>query len=314
MDHRIGTDISLAKNILMNGGVVAIPTETVYGLAANAFNLDAVTRIFQIKERPSFDPLIVHIGNLDQLEQLTFRISKKMRSLIDHFWPGPLTIVVEKSEKVPDLVTSGLNSVGIRMPGHSLTSRLLNELPFPLAAPSANPFGYVSPTSAQHVADQLGDQVDYILDGGSSKIGLESTIVSGVEIQPRVLRWGGLEKEKIELLIGSVLSNTQSTDNPTAPGMLSSHYAPSKKLILGNIAEMAAKYDSKNVCFLAFKDTFRLPGQTLSPRGDLGEAAQNLFKALRELDKIPQEIILSELVPNEGLGRAINDRLRRAAS
>ncbi|MCH2213620.1 MAG: threonylcarbamoyl-AMP synthase [Flavobacteriales bacterium] len=313
-NSKIGSDISRAQSLLESGGVVAIPTETVYGLAANAFNEEAVARIFDIKNRPSFDPLIVHVGSPDQLSKLSDHSAKDLKHLLDKFWPGPLTIILEKLSNIPDLVTSGMNSVAIRMPNHPFTLELLNNLEFPLAAPSANPFGYISPTRAEHVNDQLGDKVDYILDGGPCQIGLESTILSLTESKPKILRLGGLEREKIETMIGQIDSNTHSTANPKAPGMLSSHYSPKKLLHLGDIIEMATDYPTNEICYLSFKTCHNFPGIALSKTGNLREAAKNLFSALRELDKFSQSIILAELLPNEGLGRAINDRLRRAAT
>jgi L-threonylcarbamoyladenylate synthase len=314
MNAKIGSDIGLARKILTDGGVVAIPTETVYGLAANALNHEAVLKIFEIKNRPSFDPLIVHIGSTEQLATVTTSSDALVKELTSAFWPGPLTIVLPKKETIPDLVTSGLETVGVRMPSHPLTLELLQSLEFPLAAPSANPFGYISPTTAQHVADQLGNKVDYILDGGPAKVGVESTIISLVGPVPKILRWGGLESEEITKVTGPIEASVQSTDNPSAPGMLSSHYAPRKKLILGNLDELSENHASEKVSILSFRKKYEGHGEVLSNAGNLHEAAQNLFSSLRRLDSADTELILAELVPDEGLGRAINDRLRRAAN
>lgn len=313
MKAQIGQDIERASEVLENGGLVAIPTETVYGLAANALDPEAVLRIFQAKNRPSFDPLIVHISRFSQLNGLAESMPESARLITNEFWPGPLTIVLPKKETIPDLVTSGLPSVGIRMPAHPLTQELLSRLPFPLAAPSANPFGYISPTTAKHVADQLGDQVDYILDGGPSGVGVESTIVSFETEIPSILRWGGLELEQLKLFLGNFESSKQSSDNPTAPGMLSSHYAPRKRVIIGQIDDLIKKYSDESCAFLSFETSYNLPGEVLSETGDLKEAAQNLFAALRRLDATNCDLILTEQVPEIGLGRAINDRLKRAA-
>jgi len=310
---QIGQDIKKAAEILKNGGLVAIPTETVYGLAANALDSDAVLKVFEAKRRPEFDPLIVHVGSWEQLNELACSFPEEARKLTHEFWPGPLTVVLPKKEIIPDLVTSGLPSVGMRMPNHPLALKLLSLLPFPLAAPSANPFGYISPTSAQHVVEQLGDQIDYILDGGPSNVGVESTIVSFEGETPRILRWGGLELEQIEPFLERFDSSEQSSDNPSAPGMLSSHYAPRKKLIIGNLKELMVKYANKDCVYLSFEETHEMSGEVLSPSGDIREAARNLFAAMRRLDSGEGELILTEMVPESGLGRAINDRLKRAA-
>jgi L-threonylcarbamoyladenylate synthase len=208
-----------------------------------------------------------------------------------------------------------MDTVGIRCPNHKLTRELLTKLSFPLAAPSANPFGYVSPTTANHVDEQLGDKIIYILNGGACQIGIESTIVGFEESGPVIYRLGGLSLEEIEAAIGEVTLQSHSTSNPKAPGQLKSHYAPEKKVVLGNVEELLRAYDHKEVAVLSFSKNFNTPFQfILSTSGQMDEAAQNLFSALRTLDKMPVKIILTELVPERGLGRAINDRLKRAAA
>jgi L-threonylcarbamoyladenylate synthase len=242
-------------------------------------------------------------------------VPEKAIILAEKFWPGPLTLVLKKKSIIPDLITAGMDTVGIRCPNHKLTRELLAKLPFPLAAPSANPFGYVSPTTANHVDEQLGDKISYILDGGACPIGIESTIIGFEESGPVVYRLGGLSLEEIEATIGEVILQSHSTSNPKAPGQLKSHYAPGKKVILGNIEELLEEYDHKEIAVLSFSKNFNTPFQlVLSPSGKIDEAAQNLFTALRTLDKMPVKIILTELVPGTGLGRAINDRLKRAAA
>ncbi|WP_080057725.1 L-threonylcarbamoyladenylate synthase [Spirosoma aerolatum] len=312
---QIGTDIQAAKAFLEAGNVVGIPTETVYGLAGNALNSDAVLTVFRVKNRPSFDPLIVHTDSLDKLSQFVTEIPEAAQKLATTFWPGPLTLLLPKQDIIPDLVTSGLPRVAVRIPNHPLTLALLRSLDFPLAAPSANPFGYISPTTAQHVADQLGNQVPYILDGGAAGVGLESTIVGFEENQPTVYRLGGLAIEQIEQVIGPVEVRTHSTSNPKAPGMLSSHYAPRKPLKL--LAPGESPQPGKRVGALAFREPFGgiLPGnqRILSPTGDLAEAAKNLFAYLRALDSLPVDVIYAEPLPNQELGWAMNDRLRRAS-
>ncbi|WP_461080754.1 L-threonylcarbamoyladenylate synthase [Spirosoma flavus] len=312
---QIGTDWQSAKGFLEAGNVVGIPTETVYGLAGNALNPDAVLTIFRVKNRPSFDPLIIHTDSLEKLDQFVTSVPDAARKLADTFWPGPLTLLLPKRDLISDLVTSGLPRVAVRIPNHPLTLRLLRSLDFPLAAPSANPFGYISPTTAQHVADQLGNQIPYILDGGSAGIGLESTIIGFEDDQATVFRLGGMALEQIEQVIGPVSVRTHSTSNPKAPGMLSSHYAPRKPLIL--LAPGESPEPSERAGALVFRQPFggihADYQRTLSPTGDLNEAAKNLFAHLRALDNLPIDIIYAEPLPNQELGFAMNDRLRRAS-
>jgi L-threonylcarbamoyladenylate synthase len=308
-------DIALehTRQVLQRGECVAIPTETVYGLAANAFDPKAVARIFEIKNRPAFDPLIVHVGRIEDLNQVASLLPPLAKKLADRFWPGPLTLVLPKQKRIPDLVTAGLDTVGVRMPAHPLTLELLRSIDFPLAAPSANPFGYVSPTSAQHVRDQLGDKIECILDGGPCAVGIESTIVSFSGDKAKVLRLGGISVEDIESVTGPIEVATQSTSNPAAPGMLVSHYSPGKPVYVGDLDQLIREHQSEKFCVLAFRDTRNYPGFSLSPSGDLSEAAQQLFAMLRKLDTADCNIVLAEKLPSQGLGRAINDRLSRAA-
>lgn len=310
----IGKDINKAKQLLQEGRLVAIPTETVYGLAANALEPGAVTKIFKAKNRPAFDPLIIHVPSIDRVSHYAKNFPAIAQKLAEAFWPGPLTLVLEKKDSIPDLVTSGLPTVGIRCPNHALTRQLLHELEFPLAAPSANPFGYISPTTPQHVQDQLGSHISYILDGGACEVGIESTIVGFDNGRGVVLRRGGLKIEDIERVIGKISLAINASSNPRAPGQLHSHYAPRKKLLVGDLAILINEYAPHNPGVLAFQQDYKLPFQEiLSRSGDLEEAARNLFSALRKLDESPGEFILSEYVPDTGLGKAINDRLRRAA-
>lgn len=311
----IGNDIQKAKLLLQQGELVAIPTETVYGLAGNALNIESVTKIFEVKGRPQFDPLIVHVPGISTIEAYTSEVPDKARSLANEFWPGPLTLLLKKRFMIPDLVTAGLETVGVRCPDHSLSISLLESLTFPLAAPSANPFGYVSPTTPEHVNEQLGDKISYILDGGMCNVGIESTIVGFENDQVIIHRLGGLDISAIEKVVGPVSIQTHSTSNPKAPGQLISHYAPRKKVILGNVSELLQQYSLERTGILSLQHDFAAPYQfILSPAGSIPEAAQNLFSALRVLDKLPIDVILAELVPEEGLGAAINDRLKRAAA
>lgn len=311
----IGTDIFKAKALLEKGELVAIPTETVYGLAGNALDISAVTKIFCVKDRPHFDPLIVHVPDLEHAKKYVEEIPERARLLTKNFWPGPLTLLLSRKSIIPDLVTSGLKTVGIRSPNHPLTIELLRSLSFPLAAPSANPFGYISPTRPEHVNEQLGDKISYILDGGVCTVGIESTIVGFENDHTIVYRMGGLSVEAIEQLVGKISIQLHSSSNPKAPGQLKNHYAPTKKMVLGNLPQLITQYGRTKVGILSFQTDFEVQYQfILTPAGKLEEAAQNLFTALRTLDKMPVETILAELVPEIGVGRAINDRLKRAAA
>jgi len=310
-----GADIAKAIKFLEHD-VIGVPTETVYGLAANAFNPQLVAKIFEVKERPWFDPLIVHTSGFERISEFAELPAGKLRQLAEKFWPGPLTLLLPKKEIIPDIVTSGLPDVAVRIPSHPLMLDLLKSIPFPLAAPSANPFGYISPTTAQHVNDQLGNKIAYILDGGNSVVGVESTIVGEENGQVIIFRLGGLAVEQIENLIGKVEIRINNSSDPRAPGMLKSHYAPRKKLILGNVSELINKYE--NAFVIRFSEYVRdYPAERqvlLSDTGNVSEAAVNLFAVLRMADASSAAVILAETVPDEGLGKAINDRLRRAAN
>jgi L-threonylcarbamoyladenylate synthase len=317
MQAEIGVDLERAAKILAGGGLVAIPTETVYGLAANALDPEAVLRIFMVKQRPSFDPLIVHIGRREELDRIVSVLPPHAEALMDAFWPGPLTLVLPKRPEIPDVVTSGLDTVAVRMPSHPLALRLLKLLPFPLAAPSANPFGYVSPTTPEHVAAQLGDRIDHILDGGPCTVGVESTILGwepeGPNGQWVLYRPGGLPVEEIEKVIGPV-GVGKTVVHPVAPGMLDSHYSPRTPLYVGDVPTLIQRFSGRRLGVISFKETYEADRCfVLSRTGDLSEAARNLFAALRQLDNGVVDVILAERFPDSGLGMAINDRLRRAS-
>jgi L-threonylcarbamoyladenylate synthase len=310
----IGTDLHEAACLLQGGSLVAIPTETVYGLAANAFDEAAVLRIFAAKDRPSFDPLIVHIGRPEDIHRVARELPLHAKALMAAFWPGPLTLLLPKCAEVPDLVTSGLDTVGVRMPAHPMTLELLRTLPFPLAAPSANPFGYVSPTTAQHVADQLGARVPYILDGGPCAVGVESTIIGWVDGRWQLYRPGGIATEAIAAITGP-LTVVPAAAKPHAPGMLDSHYAPRKPLYRGDVESLLKRFAGRSVGVISFqREYLAYRCEVLSEQGDLAEAARHLFAVLREMDNSECSVIVAEEFPEEGLGRAINDRLRRASA
>jgi L-threonylcarbamoyladenylate synthase len=309
--------IHRAAEIIKRGGIIAFPTETVYGLGANAFNPLAVARVFEVKKRPHFDPLIVHVAAYSDLDRLVMEVPSNAIKLMERFWPGPLTVVLLKKEDIPDIVTSGLPTIAVRMPKHPMTLSLIGLAGFPMVGPSANPFGYVSPTTADHVREQLGDQVDFILDGGSCEVGVESTIVSFVEGEPRLLRPGGVPLEEVESVIGTVAIGSINREKPAAPGMLPRHYAPQTPLLLGWSEKDVKAYGDKRIGLLAFQEAKSfLPFihvEVLSKKGDFREAAANLFSAIRRLDALNLDLILAESVPEAGLGRAIMDRLRRAS-
>jgi len=314
--YHSGQDITHAATILGGNGLVAIPTETVYGLAANAFNEEAVLKIFEAKKRPAFDPLIVHCASFEMVSQISQDFPDTLRKLCAKFWPGPLTVVVEKSHLIPDLVTSGFSTVGIRIPNHPMTLKLLDLLDFPLAAPSANPFTYVSPTSPEHVANQLGNQVDYILDGGESGIGIESTIVRFRNNTIEILRLGGLSIEEIEVHVQVPVTIVDSKDNISIPGNFKKHYSNSKDIKL--YSQLPEPVYSKDEAWLYFsKSHCKVPTENcwfLSENGSTKEAASNLFKMLRAMDVPEIRTVHAELAPTHGLGPAINDRLKRASA
>jgi L-threonylcarbamoyladenylate synthase len=309
----IGKDILKAAEILRAGGLVAIPTETVYGLAANALDPTAVARVFKAKNRPVFDPLIIHTYSIEKVRDYVTEIPGPLGILAKNVWPGPLTLLLPKRKVIPDLVTSGLFKAAVRIPNHPLTLELLKKLNFPLAAPSANPFGYVSPTKPEHVEKQLGKEVNYILDGGDCEIGIESTIVGMEEGKVCVYRLGGTTLETIEQLVGKVELKLNSSGDPTAPGQLKSHYSPMKKVVIGKIEELLPKYKNASVLSFGNKKYYKAEFN-LSSKGDLVEAAANLFTGLRVLDESDTDVILCEYLPETGLGIAINDRLKRAAA
>ncbi|MDY6965693.1 MAG: L-threonylcarbamoyladenylate synthase [Halobacteriota archaeon] len=308
--------IRTAADIIKDGGIVAFPTETVYGLGADAFNPLAVARIFEVKKRPSFDPLIVHISDPSDIEILSSDVDERTRRLVEAFWPGPLTVVVKKLEVVPDIVTAGLPTVAIRMPAHAVALELIREAETPLAAPSANPFGYISPSTPEHVKEQIGSDVDLIIDGGRCMIGVESTVIDLTRKDPILLRPGGLPLEEIEDVIGPVKTSRVDPDRPNSPGQLLRHYSPRTQIkIIGE--EGFEAIPGKRTGLLAFTPQEEMRSfevvEVLSKNGDFREAASNLFFCLHRLDKAGLDVIYVEPVPEVGLGRAIMDRLNRAA-
>jgi L-threonylcarbamoyladenylate synthase len=335
LDGNRPDDVRQAVRILQQGGIGGLPTETVYGLAADAFQPRAVARVFEAKQRPAFDPLIVHLPELDWLPRVAREVSPLARQLAETFWPGPLTLVLPRQATVPDLVTSGLESVAVRIPAHPLAREVIAQVGSPLAAPSANPFGRISPTTAQHVLDQLADQIDFVLDGGPCSVGVESTIV---QVEPeglRLLRPGGATVEEITAAFPGVTwlpSRAAPSESApqVAPGQLTQHYAPRTPCELVTSAELPARVEAWHshrptgrlglLCWQEHKHlqntspSKQIITHILSPEGDLRTAAARLFASLRDLDDAQTELIIAEQVPEIGLGRAINDRLRRAAA
>jgi L-threonylcarbamoyladenylate synthase len=306
-------NLDRAAALLRDGGVVAFPTETVYGLGANAFDARAVARIFEIKRRPAFDPLIVHVLDETMLARVVAEIPLAARTLIARFWPGPLTLVLPKQSGVPELVTSGLPTVAVRIPAHPIARALLERSGLALAAPSANPFGRLSPTRAEHVDRMLGESVDLIVDGGAAQHGIESTIV-GFQPTAVLLRPGAISAAAIESAIGAIAAATvRDGDAPTASGQLPHHYAPRTPIRLVDVDDVPPSARAR----AGFIGLSRRPQgyaevRLLSEDGDLREAAARLFATLHELDELGLERIDAEPVPEEGLGIAIMDRLRRA--
>ncbi len=314
----ITTDLERAKKVLIQNELIAIPTETVYGIAGNAFSETAIKKIFELKKRPHFNPLIVHIKSTEYLLEIVESIPLIAQKLASAFWPGPLTLVLKKNEKIPASVTSGKDTVAVRVPNHKLTLDLLQQLDFPLVAPSANPFGSISPTSALHVSNYFGEKLSVILDGGICEKGIESTIIGFENEQPVLYRHGSLSIEEIEKVAGPLIIRTKENVEPNAPGMLSRHYAPETKTYLtSKLMNMIERFEGKKIGVLVFKnkvlDSRISYVEVLSSNGNYEEAASNLYGAMHRLDQFELDIILAEKLPDHDLGKTINDRLERAS-
>lgn len=310
---------------IAQGKLVVIPTETVYGLGADAFNPEAVARVFEAKARPAFDPLIVHIARLGDISRVARILPPKARLLAEKLWPGPLTIILPKRQEVPDIVTSGLDTVALRFPAHPVARKIIEYSGTVVAAPSANPFGYISPTTAQHVARTLGERVDLIIDGGPCDVGVESTVIDATGDILTLLRPGGMPIERIREIVGEVLIPKKKSGPVTSPGQLSSHYAPHTRLYLFDYLSLPDSVESvapgRSAALVLDESRARTLEAArifdrvyaLSGRGDMREAASRLFALLHLLDGEGFASIYAERVPDEGLGRAINDRLYRAS-
>lgn len=314
---KISTDIFEAKKILEKEDLVVIPTETVYGLAGNIYSIKAIDSIFKTKNRPANNPLIVHIDSYEKLADLVEEIPEKAKKLAEVFWPGSLTLVLKKKKSVPYTITAGKETVAVRIPNHQLTLELLKQLDFPLAAPSANPFGSISPTTAQHVVDYFKDTLEMVLDGGNCINGIESTIIGFENENPILYRLGSLSVEEIESIIGPIKIMNENNSSPLAPGMLSRHYAPKTKTIVSeNIKEELKKHKNLKIGLLLFNDDIdsceNIVREILTDKKDLKEAAANLYAAMHRLDRKNLDLIIAEKFPNNSLGKSINDRLNRA--
>jgi L-threonylcarbamoyladenylate synthase len=313
----ISLDIEQAVAILNKDGIIALPTETVYGLAGNAYSEAAVKKIFALKQRPFYNPLIVHIRSVSTLNDIAQQIPETALKLAEKFWPGPLTLVLKKQPHISDIITAGKETVAVRVPNHPVALAVLDKLTFPLAAPSANPFGSISPTSADHVYKYFGESIDFILDGGACTRGVESTIVGFDGNTPVLYRHGSISVEDIENVVGKLSVQVHNDKKPDAPGMLTRHYAPSTETYLtDNVADVVEQFKGKRIGLLLFQDEKQHPDvimrEILSSSGDLAEATTNLYAALHRLDRAGLDVIIAEKLPDIGLGRTLNDRLQRA--
>jgi L-threonylcarbamoyladenylate synthase len=313
----ISDDIAKAIQILENEDVIAIPTETVYGLAGNIYSEKAIRKIFEVKKRPLFNPLIVHTHSIEKVEEMVLEFPEKARILAKNFWPGSLTLLLKKNSSIPDLITSGKDTMAVRIPNHSVTLNLLRHLSFPLAAPSANPFGSISPTTAEHVESYFKNAIEMVLQGGECANGIESTIVGFEENEAIVYRLGSIPLEEIEAVIGEVRLINKKEISPDAPGMLARHYAPKTKTHLASdLHVFLSQFPNKKIGVLVLSQEITSKNigalEILSIKGDLKEAASNLYRALHQLDKLNLDLIVAERMPDYGLGKSINDRLERA--
>jgi L-threonylcarbamoyladenylate synthase len=312
----ISKDIQKAVQLLTEDQLVAIPTETVYGLAGNIFSEKAIKSIFSTKKRPFFNPLIVHIPSIASLSDIVTYVPEKAKLLAAAFWPGSLTLVLKKSKTIPDIITAGKDTVAVRVPNHPITLELLKKLPFPIAAPSANPFGSISPTKPAHVENYFKNSIKMVLDGGSCVNGIESTIIGFENEEPVIYRLGALPLEEIEAVVGAISIKNKKEEKPDAPGMLARHYAPkTSTFLVDDVAAEVEKNTGKKIGVLVFKSSLNNENITeiiLSKNGSLQEAAANLYAAMHELDTKNLDIIIAERFSEFGLGKSINDRLQRA--
>lgn len=319
----LAAEIEAAVHELRRGGLVAFPTETVYGLGVDASNADAVARLFEVKRRPATHPLIVHLGTVEELDEWALDIPTHAHLLADAFWPGPLTMLVNRTRRCADAVTGGRDTVGLRVPDHPLALRLLHAFAGGIAAPSANRFGKVSPTTADHVRADLGNEVDLVLDGGPCEVGVESTIIDLTGDEPEVLRPGGVSIERLREVLGSTPRLWLGDGDSRAPGMLSSHYAPGVQVevverteVVPRALELLDSGNAPKIGVLAAEAIAELPAGAvqLDPVGSVAEYARLLFARLRAADRLGLDLLLAVPPPDEGIGVAVRDRLDRAAT
>lgn len=313
----ITKDLSRAIQTLKNNELVAIPTETVYGLAGNAYSEKAIRKIFELKNRPLNNPLIVHIKSINVLDEIASEISDSAYKLAEKFWPGPLTLVLKKKSHISDLVTAGQNTIAVRVPNHPLTSELLENLEFPLVAPSANPFTFISPTSPEHVLSYFKESL-LILDGGSCSEGIESTIIGFESDKPILYRYGSISIDEIEQVLGKIKIQTKVKKSEIVPGMFKRHYSPrTKTIITEDVTGIPEKFKGKNIGLILFQNNIQnnnfIHQEILSKKGDLKEAAKNLYSSLHRLDLANLDLIIIEKLPNKGIGISLNDRIKKAA-
>ena len=314
---RVGKSIKESINNLKKGKIVVIPTETVYGLGVNALDQDAVDKVFKLKKRPYYDPLICHTDSINKVKEFVKTFPRKAEILAKNFWPGPLTILLEKKKIIPDITTSKLKRVGFRIPNNKLTLGVLEKINFPVAAPSANPFGYISPTLPKHILNMFKNDISYILDDGGCSVGIESTIVGFENKKTLVYRVGGITIEKLEKVIGKVEIFEKNIIFPKSSGMLKNHYSPKKDLIIGEIRTLIKKYKNYKIGILSYNKYYEginLKNQIiLSKNLNLEEASRNLYKSLHLLDNMNVDLILTSLLPNHDIGKSINDRIIKAS-
>ena len=315
----IGKDIRKAAELLQLGDVIGLPTETVYGLAGNALDTQAVEKIFSVKNRPKFNPLILHVDSIDKMLRYVKEIPESAQVLMDAFWPGPMTLLLPRSADVPDLITAGHPSVAVRIPSHAIARAVLAQLDFPVAAPSANPFGYISPTSSAHVEKQIGWKIPYILEGGNCMQGIESTIIGFDAGHPVIYRLGSISVEEITQVVPEVELRVKSESHPVAPGMLPYHYSPRTPMILAEDIEVPLrKFEGKRVGLITHSNSSERGENVtvirLTVTDDLKEAGRNLYAAMQNLDARELDVIIAERFPERELGRTLNDRLVKASN
>lgn len=315
---QISKNIQLAVNLLNNEEIIGFPTETVYGLAGNIFSEKAVNSIFEVKQRPKTNPLIVHIAKIKDLDKIAQNIPENAVKLANAFWPGPMTLLLQKKSVIPKYITAGKDLVAVRIPNHAMALEILNAIDFPLAAPSANPFGMISPTTAKHVAEFFPNNIKAVFDGGDCENGIESTIVGFDNEKVIIYRLGAISTENIEKIVGKTTQHTNDNYSPVAPGMLKKHYAPKTNFILTDkIGVEIEKNNHLRIGILTFDKNYDssaiVSKEILSITSNFNEASKKLYAAMHRLDKKNLDLIIAKRFPDYDLGKSINDRLTRAS-